>query len=97
MSNTIEDNDNKLFKICKLCNQNLSIECFRPKRRMCKKCVFIREYETHKKICRDYYYTHQEEILLQKANYYYKKNINKINKYKKYYFNKDTNSMELLV
>ena len=75
MSNTIEDNDNKLFKICKLCNQNLSIECFRPKRRMCKKCVFIREYETHKKIV--------ETIIIHiKKKYYYKKQIIIIKKYK---------------
>ena len=97
MNNNIVENDNKLFKICKICNENLSVECFRPKRRMCKKCVLIREHEAHIKRCKEYYYKNQEKLLLYKANYYYKKNMNKINKKKKYYFNKDTNKVELLV
>jgi len=97
MDNTIVENDNKLFKKCKLCNENLSVECFRPKRRMCKKCVLIREHEAHKKICRDYYYKNQEKLLLQKANYYYNKNMNRTNKHRKYYYNETTKSMELLV
>ena len=32
--------------------------------------------------CRKYYYKNQEKILLQKANYYHKKTLNKINKKK---------------
>jgi hypothetical protein len=97
MDNNIVENDNKLFKICKICNENLSVECFSPKRRMCKKCVSVREHESHIKRCKEYYYKNQEKLLLYKANYYYKKNMNKINKKKKYYFNKDTNKVELLV
>ena len=96
MDNTIVENDNKLFKKCKLCNENLSVECFRPKRRMCKKCVLIREHEAHKKLCKDYYHKNQEKLLLQKANYY-NKNMNRTNKHRKYYYNETTKSMELLV
>ena len=39
MDNTIVENDNKLFKKWKLCNENLSVECFRPKEE-CAKNVY---------------------------------------------------------
>ena len=32
--------------------------------------------------CRKYYYKNQEKILLQKANYYYNKTLNKVDKKK---------------
>ena len=39
----------------------------------------------------------KNNYLLQKANYYYNKNMNRTNKHRKYYYNETTKSMELLV
>ena len=71
--NTININ----FKVCKLCNKALPLENFRPKRRMCKTCVYIREKEAHKELSKQYYLNHKDKLLIRQVIYYHKKNEGK--------------------
>ena len=65
---------NEILKKCTICCHNLPLINFRPKRRMCKQCVFKREQEPRKQLMRAYYYAHRDDLLNYKKSYWIEKN-----------------------
>ena len=66
------DNNNKL--ICRTCNIEKDKETdFRPKRRVCKKCISKNDILKYGHIVKKYYANHQDEICEKNLKYYYEK------------------------
>lgn len=68
-----------LWKQCKTCKVEKDVNDFRPKRAVCRKCVYnqSRVYvkansEKHREYCRTYYRKHRNKILKQKQEYHQK-------------------------
>jgi hypothetical protein len=69
---------NESFKECVICCQNLPITNFRPKRRMCRCCVYKREAQTQKALLREYYLKNKDKLILKQVINYHKKNDGQI-------------------
>lgn len=87
---------NEILKSCIICSRNLTLECFRPKRRVCRQCVYKREEQTQKELLRLYYLKNRDEIIIKQVKYYNEKTkgqIKKVTKPRKHFF--DGERMEL--
>lgn len=68
------ENNNKL--ICKNCLQEKDKDTdFKPKRRVCRKCISKQDSIRYKHIIQKYYINHQDEICKRNLDYYYKKKL----------------------
>jgi len=65
-----------VYKFCRECNLNKIETDFRPNRRVCKKCISKTNQIKYKDIVKQYYVTHQEEII-ERSKEYQKKKIEK--------------------
>ena len=65
--------ENIIFKLCKTCNLEKEEKEFRKNRRVCKKCVSIANSAKYGELIKNYYVTHQEEIIQRSKEYYQKK------------------------
>ena len=52
-----------VFKICKKCNESKSETEFKPKRRVCKKCIAKENAIKYKDVIKQYYVDNQEKII----------------------------------
>ena len=62
-----------VFKICRTCNLSKCESEFRPKRRVCKKCVSKANSIKYKDVVRQYYVNHQEEMIARSMAYHKEK------------------------
>ncbi len=72
-------NDNIEYKICRQCDKELSVERFRQKRRVCKKCVCQNEKEIQKNNFRNYYLNNKEKLNNRRMELYYRNKQKKTN------------------
>ena len=64
-----------VFKICRTCNESKSEIEFKPKRRVCKKCIAKENAIKYKDVIKQYYVDHQEEIIAKSIERHRKKMI----------------------
>ena len=62
------------YKICRHCLLELPDADFKPKRRVCKKCVSKHNSIKYGPIIKQYYATHQDD-LIKRAQEYYKNKV----------------------
>jgi len=76
------DNSEVIYKICKVCNQNLEENMFKKYMRSCKKCQSKRNYNDYKDKFKVYYERDKEHRKEYQQKYEMKKIIKKLIKEK---------------
>ena len=65
----------KLFKICRTCNESKELSRYRVYAKECKQCTNKKDYENSLKRKKEHYKRNRERIIKQNTEYYYKQKL----------------------